>query len=88
MTRIEQYTFASCSGLNNVEIPGNVTSIGEGAFSDCSSLASVTISEKVSKIGVEAFKDCGQLKAFFIVVSSDADIRISTGRERRICSIS
>ena len=82
VTRIEQYTFASCSGLNNVEIPGNVTSIGEGAFSDCSSLASVTISEKVSKIGVEAFKDCRRLKAFYIVVSSDVNIRFpQVGRD-------
>ncbi len=82
VTRIEQYTFASCSGLNNVEIPGKVTSIGEGAFSDCSSLASVTISEKVSTIGVEAFKNCGQLKAFYIVVSSDVNIRFpQVGRD-------
>ena len=82
VTRIEQYTFAFCSGLNNVEIPGNVTSIGDGAFEACSGLASVTISEKVSKIGVEAFKDCGQLKALYIVVSSDVNIRFpQVGRD-------
>ncbi len=82
VTRIENYTFKSCTSLNNVEIPENVTSIGEGAFEACSSLASVTISEKVSKIGVEAFKDCGRLKALYIVVSSDVNIRFpQVGRD-------
>ncbi|MBQ9679044.1 MAG: leucine-rich repeat protein [Prevotella sp.] len=37
-----------CSGLTSIEIPNNVTSIGNLAFYGCSALTSVTIPNSVT----------------------------------------
>ena len=50
-----------CSGLTEVTIPSNVTSIGNAAFLGCTSLTNLTISVGVESIGDEAFSMCSGL---------------------------
>ncbi len=51
----------SCTGLTEITIPSNVTSIGKYIFFGCYSLTLVTIPESVTKIGESAFCDCSGL---------------------------
>ncbi|MGZ0708704.1 leucine-rich repeat domain-containing protein [Coraliomargarita sp. W4R53] len=43
-------SFADCYSLNNVVLPGSLTSLGAWAFSECDSLLNVTIEEGLSEI--------------------------------------
>ena len=52
--------------VTNLVIPGDVTSIGNGAFSHCTSLLSVTIPNSVTSIGDGAFCDCSGLTSVTI----------------------
>lgn len=45
----------------DIEIPNNVTNIGNHAFDDCSLLTSVIISNETTNIGDYAFRDCKSL---------------------------
>ena len=51
-------------GIESVEIPDSVTSIGYEAFAGCIGLTSITIPDSVTSIGQYAFKDCTGLTAF------------------------
>ncbi len=61
VTTIEEYAFASCTGLTSVTIPGSVTSIGDWAFYGCTSLTSITIPDTVTTIEEYAFASCTSL---------------------------
>ena len=52
--------------INNLVIPDNVTTIGEGAFCYCSYLTSVTLPNSVSSIGANAFQYCSSLASVSI----------------------
>lgn len=57
-TRIEQGTFAICSGLTNVDIPNSVTYIGTQAFSNCFGLSSITVNASTPPIlGSDVFSN-------------------------------
>ena len=58
--------FQNCSGLTNITIPDNATSIADDAFSGCSGLTSITIPDSVTSIGSSAFKDCSSLTSVTI----------------------
>ncbi|MBQ3244268.1 MAG: leucine-rich repeat domain-containing protein [Bacteroidaceae bacterium] len=45
VTRIQESTFSSCTGLTSITIPNSVTSIGEVAFDGCNFLEEVHISD-------------------------------------------
>ena len=45
-------------GIESVEIPDSVTSIGSGAFAACIGLTSITIPDSVTSIGYGAFVGC------------------------------
>ena len=49
-------------GLEEIDIPETVTTIGEYAFANCKNLTTVTGMKNVTKIGRDAFCDCSQLK--------------------------
>jgi len=53
--------FYECSSLNSIEIPDDVTSIGNVAFYNCSSLNSIEIPDDVTSIGDYAFQNCSSL---------------------------
>lgn len=55
LTTIEDYAFYS-SNIAVIEIPENVTSIGNHAFQNCSSLEYVKLSDNVTTIGDYAFE--------------------------------
>lgn len=54
--------FENCTSLVNVELPENLTAIGERTFQNCTQLESVEISDSVLSIGDAAFRDCSSLK--------------------------
>lgn len=58
LENIPSWAFYGCTGLTNIEIPENVTSIGNGAFYECRDLKSIELPESVTSIGGSAFEDC------------------------------
>lgn len=52
--------------VTSVNIPNNVTCIGNGAFSGCSRLTSINIPNSVTIIGNNAFSDCSGLTSIDI----------------------
>ncbi len=56
----------ACNDFTKFTIPGDVTSIGDGAFSDCSSLTTITIPSSVTSIGNFAFSYCSSLRQITI----------------------
>lgn len=50
----------------DIQIPENVTKIGDNAFAGCSNLESIAIPESVTYIGVYAFFRCSSLKNIII----------------------
>ena len=59
---IPAFAFSGCSHLTSVEIPKNVSEIGESAFAGCSRLKSIRLPAELNYIGKDAFADCGKLK--------------------------
>ena len=53
-------------GIESVEIPDSVTSIGSGAFAGCTGLTSITIPDSVTSIGYRAFLNCPSLTSITI----------------------
>lgn len=61
------------TNIATVEIPSQITSIGDNAFSGCSGLTSVTIPDSVTSIGDSAFDGCTSL-AFVTIPDSVTSI--------------
>ena len=47
------------SGITSIEIPKNVTKIGDVAFCGCRNITSITIPDSVTELGDYAFSECG-----------------------------
>ena len=62
---IDNY-FSYNNDLISIDIPGNITSIGNNAFYGCERLTSVTIGKGVNSIGDFAFAFCGELTSITI----------------------
>ena len=58
---VDKYMFSYCSGLENVYVPDNITSINMWGFRGCSALKSVRFSENLSQIGDYGFSECASL---------------------------
>ncbi len=61
MKVIGEYALAN-SGIESVQIPDTVVSIGNNAFNGCTKLTSVCIPDSVTTIGERAFSDCSVLE--------------------------
>lgn len=61
-TQIPDFAFEGCSGLQSVNIPESVTSIGVHTFAYCESLQKVNIPNNVTNIGLGAFISCTSLQ--------------------------
>jgi hypothetical protein len=68
VSSVGENAFWDCP-LTSVEIPGNVTSIGEDAFALCGDLTNATVAEGVVSIGEGAFIECGSLASVTIPAS-------------------
>ena len=67
-------------GLEEIDIPETVTTIGEYAFANCKNLTTVTGMKNVTKIGKYAFYNCSNLKEITIPKSlTDCSYGIFSG---------
>ena len=62
---IGKNSFARC-GLTSLEIPEDVTSIGNSAFQSCSNIITVTIPNSVKSIDGSAFYNCSKMSSLII----------------------
>lgn len=58
---IDKYMFSYCKGLEEVNLPDNITSVNLWGFRGCTSLKSVRLSEKLSLVGDYGFAECSSL---------------------------
>ena len=63
LTQIAGNLFMRCYGLENIDIPDTVTTIGENAFKLCTSLENVKMYNSIDEINGRAFAGCTSLKS-------------------------
>ena len=60
--KIYDNSFANCTGLTGVTIPGTVQEIGKGVFQGCKGMVNLSLGTGVGKIGDRAFLGCSSLR--------------------------
>lgn len=65
-TKINSYGFYRCTALIEVNIPNNITSIGDNAFNGCTKLTNITISDTVTSIQAQTFNGCAAITSVTI----------------------
>ena len=63
LTQIAGNLFMRCYGLENIDIPDTVTTIGENDFKLCTSLENVKMYNSIDEINGRAFAGCTSLKS-------------------------
>lgn len=58
ISKIEDYTFFNCTGLNSITLGSQTTAIGDNAFAGCTGIYSMTFSNVLTSIGAYAFYNC------------------------------
>ncbi len=58
---VDKYMFSYCTGLEEVFLPDNITSVGLWGFRGCTALKSVRLSEKLSQVSDYGFSECKSL---------------------------
>jgi len=61
VTVLSDNAFRNCRSLTSINVPENLTSIGNRCFYYCSNLESIVIPETVTSVGNEAFVKCVKL---------------------------
>lgn len=61
VTYIQSKTFAHCTNLESIIIPGSVKVLGSSVFYMCNKLKSVTLSEGIEELGLDLFYGCESL---------------------------
>ena len=62
ITRIGNYAFIYCGGLEEIKLSEGLEEIGREAFEYCSGIKKAEIPDSVKEIGTEAFYSCGSLE--------------------------
>ncbi len=57
MTELKEYEFSYCYSFTELNITGDISTIGKGAFKDCRHVKSITVGKNVTSIGNFAFYD-------------------------------
>lgn len=65
LTSIGSHCFSG-SGLTSIDIPDNVTTIGEGAFYNCSQLVNANIGKGIKELDRELFMYCSSLNTVIL----------------------
>ena len=60
--KIDDFAFAHCATMTNIQIPDSVTEIGEYAFYNCVNLGNLTLPESVKSLGEGVFFNCKNLE--------------------------
>jgi len=66
ITKIGRAAFEGCTYLTKINIPNNITYIGDYAFSNCHGLesnANIIIPNTITQLGVGVFTNCAKLKS-------------------------
>ncbi len=66
ITAIDDYEFDGCTGLTQIILPKNLTTLGKFAFRNCKKLTTITLPETVTSIGESAFDACVSLETLAI----------------------
>ena len=61
VTSIGEYSFANCTGLQELSMQESIVNIGKAAFYKCSNLTNIELPNSVTTIGDNAFSDCSSL---------------------------
>ncbi|MGN0813805.1 MAG: leucine-rich repeat protein [Candidatus Coproplasma sp.] len=72
--------FYGCSHIKEINLPDNLTSVGDYAFSGCSSLTSLTVPDGVTYLGLGAFSSCNSLESLtlpFVGQTKDTNTYLS-----------
>ena len=75
VTLINNYAFANCRILDDVELCEDLQRINSSAFEGCTSLKHIAIPTAVTKIGISAFEGCNSLRD--IAIPIDAEIGVN-----------
>ncbi len=62
--KIQNYAFAECEGYKNMQLGGQIKTIGNSAFSALKGLETFELFSPVTDIQAHAFEDCHSLKSF------------------------
>ena len=62
--KIQNYAFAECEGYKNMQLGGQIKTIGNSAFSALKGLETFELFSPVTDIQAHAFEDCRSLKSF------------------------
>ncbi len=65
-TVIPDYLFHRCTGIQTIELPDTVTTIGRDAFAGCSNMTAITLPDDLEEIGYYVFQGCSSLQSLEI----------------------
>ena len=62
ITKIGDYAFSGCQGIEQVILPSGLQSIGMRAFRECNRLTNINIPDGIQSLGKDCFEDCRKLQ--------------------------
>ena len=62
ITKIGDYAFSGCQGIEQVVLPSGLQSIGVRAFRECTGLTDIDIPDSIQSLGEDCFENCRKLQ--------------------------